>query len=46
VLHRRYQLAVGDPAAAQRVGDQHPRHLPQALEQLTEESLGRHRVSA
>ena len=46
VLHRRHELAVGDPAAAQRVGDQHPRHLPQALAQPTEESRGRHRVSA
>ena len=46
VLHRRHELAVGDLTAAQLVGDQHARHLPQALEQLTEESLGRHRVSA
>ena len=46
VLHRRHERAVGDLVAAQLVGDQHARHLPQALEQLTEESLGRHRVSA
>ena len=46
VLHRRHELAVSDLVAAQLVGDQHPRHLPQALAQLTEESLGRHRVSA
>ena len=46
VLHRRHELAVGDLVAAQLVGDQHARHVPQALEQLTEESLGRHRVSA
>ena len=46
VLHRRHELAVGDLVAAQLVGDQHPRHLPQALAQLTEESLGRHRASA
>ena len=46
VLHRRQELAVGDLLAAQLVGDQHARHVPQALEQLTEESLGRHRVSA
>ena len=46
VLHRRHELTVGDPVAAQLIGHQHPRHLPQALEQLTEESLGRHRVSA
>jgi len=46
VLHRRLELAVGDLVAAQLVGDQYARHLPQAVEQLTEESLGRHRVSA
>ena len=46
LLHRRHQLAVGDPVAAQLIGHQHARHLPQALEQLTEESPGRHRVSA
>jgi hypothetical protein len=46
VLHRRHELAVGDLLAAQRVGDQHTRHIPQALEQLAEESPGRHRVSA
>ena len=46
VLHRRHERAVGDLVAAQLVGDQHARHLPQALEQLTEEPLGRRRVSA
>jgi Domain of unknown function (DUF4331) len=46
VLHRRHALAVGDLVAAQLVGDQHARHVPQALEQLAEEPLGRHRVSA
>jgi hypothetical protein len=46
VLHRRHELAVSDLVAAQLVGDQHARHLPQAREQLTEESPGRHRVSA
>src|SRR5882762_5489633 len=35
VLHRRHELAVGDLVAAQLVGDQHARHIPQALEQLT-----------
>ena len=45
VLHRRHELAVSDLVAAQRVGHQHTRHIPQTLEQLTEESLGRHRVS-
>ena len=37
---------MGDLVAAQLVGDRHARHLPQALEHLTEESAGRHRVSA
>jgi hypothetical protein len=45
VLHRRHELTVSDLVAAQLVGDQHARHVPQALEQLAEESLGRHRVS-
>ena len=34
VLHRRHELAVGDLVAAQLVGDQHARHVPQALEQV------------
>src|ERR1700758_370233 len=46
MLDRCQQLAVGDLVTAQLVGDQHARHVPQALEQLTEESLGRHRISA
>ena len=45
VLHRRHELAVGDLVAAQLVGHQHARHVPLALEQLAEESLGRHRVA-
>ena len=32
--------------AGQLVGDDHPRHVPQALEQSAEELLGGHRVSA
>jgi hypothetical protein len=31
VLHRRHELAVGDPVAGQLVGDQHARHVSQAL---------------
>ena len=45
VLHRPHELAVSDLVAAQLVDDQHARHVPQALEQLAEESLGRHGVS-
>ena len=45
VAHRRHQLAVGELVAGQLVGDNHPRHIPQALEQLTEKPLGRRRVT-
>jgi hypothetical protein len=41
VLHRRRELTVSDLVAAQLVGNQHARHVQQALEQLAEESLGR-----
>ena len=44
--HRRQKLAVSDLIAGQLVGDNHPRHVSQALEQLTEKPLGRHRVAA
>ena len=44
--HRRHDLAVRDPIAAQPVGDDDPRHVLQALEQFAEELLGGHRVSA
>jgi hypothetical protein len=43
--HRRQKLAVRGLVAGQLVGDNHPRHVPQALEQLTEKPLGRHRVT-
>ena len=43
--HRRHQLAMSDPTAGQLVGNHHPRHLAQALEQLTENSLRRCGVS-
>src|ERR1700758_4002548 len=46
VGHRGHQLAVSDPVAGQLVGHQHARHIPQALEQLAEESLGCFGVSA
>jgi 8-hydroxy-5-deazaflavin:NADPH oxidoreductase len=39
------QLAVSDLIAGQLVGDNHPRHIPRALEQLTEKPLSRHRVA-
>ena len=44
--HRRQQLAVSDLIAGQLVGDNHPRHVSRALEQLPEKPLGRHRVAA
>ena len=34
VGYRRHQLAGSDPVAGQLVGNQHARHIPQALEQL------------
>ena len=46
VLHRRHHLAVRHLVAGELVGDEHPRHVPQALEQFAEELLGGHRVSA
>src|SRR6478672_8151293 len=46
MLHRRHELAVRDPIAAQPVGDDDPRHVLQALEEFAEELLGGHRVSA
>jgi hypothetical protein len=45
MLHRRHQLAVSDLIAGQLVGHNHPRHLPQAVEQPTEKPLSRHRVA-
>ena len=44
--HRRPKRAGSDLIAGQLVGDNHPRHLTQALEQVTEKPLGRHRVAA
>ena len=44
--HRRHELAVRHLVAGELVGDDHPGHLPQALEQSAEELLGGHRVSA
>ena len=38
--HRRHHHAVGGPVAGELVGHQHPRHVPQALEQSAEELLG------
>jgi hypothetical protein len=40
VGHRPHELAVSNPVAGQFVGHQHARHIPQALEQFTEEPLG------
>jgi hypothetical protein len=45
VCHRRHQLPVRDPVTGQLIGHQHTRHIPQPLEQLTEEPLGRFAVS-
>ena len=39
VGHRRHELAVSNPVAGQFVGHQHARHIPQALEQFTENRL-------
>ena len=44
--HPRQKLAASDLIAGQLVSDNHPRHLSQALEQLTEKPLGRRRVAA
>ena len=46
MLDRGQHLAVSDAVAGQLVGNDHPRHILQALEQLTEESLGGVAVSA
>ena len=46
MLDRGQYLAVGDLVAAELVGDDHPRQIAQALEQLTEESLGGVAISA
>jgi len=40
MLHRGHQLAGSDPVAGQLIGHQHPRHIPQTLEQFTEKPLG------
>lgn len=40
MLDRGQYLAVRHLVAAELVGDDHPRHILQALEQLTEESIG------
>ena len=46
MLHRVQDLAVRHLVAGELVGDDHPGRLPQALEELAEELLGGHRVSA
>ena len=46
ILHRRHELAVRHLVAGERVGDDHPGHLPQAREQAAEELPCGHRVSA
>ena len=38
--HRRQKLAVSDLIAGQLVGDNHPRHVSQALEQVTGAGIG------
>jgi hypothetical protein len=39
VLHRGHHHAVRGTVATQLVGDHHPRHVPQSLQQLTKEPL-------
>ena len=46
VLHRGHHHAVGGPVTGKLVGDEHPRHVPQALEQSAEEPLGGLGISA
>src|SRR6476659_6122816 len=46
MLHRRHELAVRHLVAGELVSDDHPGHLPQALEQSAEELLCGPRVSA
>ena len=43
VFHRGHHHAVGGPVAGELVGDEHPRYVPQSLEQSAEELLGGHR---
>jgi hypothetical protein len=45
VGHRRQKLAVSDLIAGQIVGDKHPRHIPQTVEQRTENRLAAFGVS-
>ena len=40
VLHRGHHHAVGGPIAGELVGDDHLRHLLQALEQSADQPLG------
>jgi hypothetical protein len=46
VLHSRDQPAVGHPVAGELIGDQHPGHVRQPLEQLAEEPGRGLRVAA
>src|SRR6478735_7222959 len=46
MLHRGHELAVCHLVAGELVSDDHPGHVPQALEQSAEELLCGHRVSA
>src|SRR5262249_46382765 len=39
VFHPREHLALGGAVALELIGDEHPRHVGQALEQLAEELL-------
>jgi hypothetical protein len=45
MLHPRQQLLLRGAIAFQLVGDDHPRHVRQSLQQLTEELLGRFLVA-
>jgi hypothetical protein len=39
MFHPREQLSLSSSVALQLIGDEHPRHVRQALEQLAEELL-------
>jgi hypothetical protein len=44
MFHPREQLPLGRAGALQLIGDEHPRHGGQALEQLAEELLSQSKV--
>src|SRR5438128_9208643 len=46
MFYSRKKLSLGSTVALQLIGDEHSRHVPQALEQLAEELLCRSLISA